>query len=429
MELTTKETFEIRSGEVDEIISQMPRGLIRWGIGLIFFLFVGLLSICWFVKYPDVVKAKVVVTTNPAPINLVSRNSGKIFLLKRENEALIKNDIIAYLQTNAQLNDIIYLDKSLASFETSLDETTLFTTISLNLKVGDLQVYLSNTIKALVELDAFKENELQERQIQHLKKQIVSYKRLNLNLQKQLDIIQQEGLLSTQKFKADSLLLTQQVIAQLDFNKTKSDYLAQQRGIRNMEASFISNQLQIDGLEKQITELDISLRRERNQVQIASSNAINELSSQLKNWKENFLFVAPTNGTLAYLGFLENEQYVEISKHLFAIIPSSKQLLAKAELPLNGSGKVREGQVVNIQLTSYPYEQFGMLVGKVESVSQVPENENYTVLISLPNGMNSTYNKQLQFKPELQGNTEIITEDLRILDRVFYSFRKLLIKK
>ena len=82
MELQTKEALAIRSEEVQEIITHMPGGLIRWGICLIFFLFIVLLSISWFVKYPDVIKAKVVVTTDPAPINLVSRTTGKILLLK-----------------------------------------------------------------------------------------------------------------------------------------------------------------------------------------------------------------------------------------------------------------------------------------------------------------------------------------------------------
>jgi HlyD family secretion protein len=66
-----------------------------------------------------------------------------------------------------------------------------------------------------------------------------------------------------------------------------------------------------------------------------------------------------------------------------------------------------------------------MLHGKIESISDVPEKEKYTVLISLPEGMTSTHNELLAFRPQLQGETEIITEDLRVLERVFYQIRKL----
>ncbi|MCA6366406.1 MAG: HlyD family efflux transporter periplasmic adaptor subunit [Cytophagales bacterium] len=428
MELDHKQALEIRSEEVDEIISQMPGGLIRWGIGLIFALFIMLLFISWFIKYPDVIKAKIVVTTDPAPISLVSRSAGKIILLKKDNEEVIKNDVVAYLQTNAVIKDIDNLETSLANFETSLNESDLFIAITRNLKVGDLQTYMSATVKALLDLQVFTENKLQKKQIEHIGKQITSYKNLNQNLQKQLSLMKQEGLLSERQFKTDSLLLTQQVMAILDFNKTKSAYLSQQRSVKNMEASIISNQLQVDGLEKQVTELEISLSKEHDQLQTNFDNAVKELSAQIKGWKENFLFVAPTNGTIAYLGFIENGQYSEIGKPLFTIVTSTQQLIARGELPLIGSGKVKTGQVVNIQLTSYPYEQFGMLIGKIESISQVPEKENYTLVISLPNGMTTTHNKELQFKPQLHGDTEIITEDLRLLERVFYQFRKLAFK-
>lgn len=425
MELTTQETLEIRSEEVQEIISHMPSGLIRWGIGLIFFLFVVLLGISWFVKYPDVIKAKVIVTTNPAPVNLVSRSAGKILLLKKDNEAIVKNEVIALIQNNASINDIEYLHGCLNNYEKELNKAKLFASLHKNLSVGELQTYLGSSIKSLQDLLSFHEYKLQEKQIENTRKQIASYKNLNANLQKQLHLMRQEGLLSHHQFKTDSLLLAQQVIAPLDFNKTKSSYLAQQRSVRSMEASIISNQLQLDGLEKQVTELKISFSKEQAQLQTTTDNVIKELTAQLKRWKENFLFIAPSNGIIAYMGIIENEQHIEAGKALFAITSTAKQLIAKAELPLSGSGKVKVGQAVNIQLSSYPYEQFGMLVGKIESISQVPEKENYTVLISLPNGMITTFNKQLNSKPQLQGQTEIITEDLRLLERVFYQFRKL----
>jgi HlyD family secretion protein len=429
MELQTKEALEIRSEEVQEIITQMPGGLIRWGIGLIFFLFVVLLSISWFVKYPDVIKAKVVVTTDPAPINLVSRAVGKITLLKKANETAQKNDLIAHLQTNASLTDMAYLEAALTSHEANTNTTDLFIALDKNIKAGDLQGYVNATVKSLQDLIAFTETKLHEKQIAHLNKQVVSYKNLNRNLQKQLGLMKQEGALSYQQFKADSILLAQKVIAPLDFNKTKSAYLLQQRGLKGMEASIISNQLQADALEKQVTELEISRTKEENQLQTSAENAIKELAARLKAWKENFLFTAPADGTVAYLGFIENDQYIESGKPLFALLPTSNKLIAKAELPVLGSGKVKVGQAVNIRLSNYPFEQFGMLQGKIESISEVPDKEIYTVAISLPQGMISTHNKLLSFRPQLQGETEIITEDLRLLERVFYQFRKLIATK
>lgn len=302
---------ELRSEEVQDIITQMPGWLLRWGITLIFVLFVGLLAVSWFIKYPDVIKASVVVTTNPAPINLVSRTSGKILLLKNQNETVEKDEVLAVLQNNANYKDVLWLEKTIAEQNTTTD---FYSSLSKNLAVGELQSFLNNAIRALQELMAFQQNELHQKQIAHLQKQIASYKRLNQNLQGQLGLMQQETCLSHQQFKTDSLLLAQKVIAQLDFNKTKSSYLVQQRSLKNTEASIISNQLQIGGLEKQLTELEIDKTAKEAQLQTAMSNSLNELTSQLKKWKENYLFIATTAGSLAYLGFIENEQFIESAK-------------------------------------------------------------------------------------------------------------------
>jgi len=417
--------IELRSEEVQDIISQVPGWLLRWGISLIFLLFIALLAISWFIRYPDVIKASVVVTTDPAPINLVSRASGKILLLKKQNENVSKDEVLAVLQTNANYEDVLRLEKTLTDADHGADYQHLYLSLKQPTQAGELQSFLNNAIRALQELTAFQQNDLHLKQISHLQKQITSYKNLNQNLNKQLGLMQQETVLSHEQFKTDSLLFAQKVIAPLDFNKAKGGYLVQQRSLKNTEASIISNQLQIGGLEKQLTELEIDKNSKEEQLLTATTNGLNELTSQIKKWKENYLFIAPKAGSLAYLGFIENDQFIESGKPLFAILPNSKQLIAKAEMPLAGAGKVKVGQKVNIRLSNYPYEQFGMLRGTVESISEIPEKEKYTVLISLPEGMTSTYNKQLTFRPQLQGDTEIITEDLRVLERVFYQIRKL----
>ena len=419
--------IELRSEEVQDIISQVPGWLLRWGITLIFLLFVALLGISWFIRYPDIIKATVVVTTNPAPINLVSRTSGKITLLKKDNESIEKRDVIAVLQSNANYQDVLTLERILNN-NTILTNDELYTGLTQPLQVGELQVALNTTIRSLQELTAFEKNDLHQKQIKHLQAQILSYKKLNQNLNHQLNLMQQETTLSHEQFRTDSILLVQKVIAPLDFNKAKSAYLLQQRSLQNTEASIITNQLQIEGLAKQLTELEIDKGGKEEQLLMGNTNALNELKAQLKKWKESYLFEAPADGTLAYLGFVENEQFIESNKPLFALLPHSNQLIAKATLPLAGAGKVKVGQRVNIHLHNYPYEQFGMLLGTVQSISQVPEEpkeENYTVLISLPQGMLTTYNKPLTLRPELKGDTEIITEDLRVLERVFYQIRRL----
>lgn len=69
----------------------------------------------------------------------------------------------------------------------------------------------------------------------------------------------------------------------------------------------------------------------------------------------------------------------------------------------------------------------GKITGKVQNISLTPdENGNYYVDIILPKGLKTSYNKKLPFDKELKGNAEIVTQDLRLIERFFYQIRKLL---
>ena len=46
--------------------------------------------------------------------------------------------------------------------------------------------------------------------------------------------------------------------------------------------------------------------------------------------------------------------------------------------------------------------------------------------IKVYNKQKTSYNKKLPFDKELKGNAEIVTQDLRLIERFFYQIRKLL---
>jgi hypothetical protein len=41
----------------------------------------------------------------------------------------------------------------------------------------------------------------------------------------------------------------------------------------------------------------------------------------------------------------------------------------------------------------------------------------------LPKGLESSYKKQIPFQQEMKGSADIVTEDLRLLERILYQFR------
>jgi len=92
---------------------------------------------------------------------------------------------------------------------------------------------------------------------------------------------------------------------------------------------------------------------------------------------------------------------------------------------MNRSGKVKTGQEVNIKLSGYPYLEYGMVKGKVKSKSLVPSGDSYIIELTLPDGLTTLYGKKLDFTQNMQGAAEIITEDLRLLQKILNPFRYL----
>ena len=85
------------------------------------------------------------------------------------------------------------------------------------------------------------------------------------------------------------------------------------------------------------------------------------------------------------------------------------------------------GQNVNIKLTNFPANEFGILRGEVKNISLIPNVDGlYSVDVALPSKLITSYDIEIDFKQEMSGTAEIITEDLRLNERFFYQFRDIL---
>ncbi|MGZ3944108.1 MAG: HlyD family efflux transporter periplasmic adaptor subunit [Mucilaginibacter sp.] len=86
--------------------------------------------------------------------------------------------------------------------------------------------------------------------------------------------------------------------------------------------------------------------------------------------------------------------------------------------------KVIKGQAVLIKLKAYPFEQYGVITGKIESVTRTLDNAgNYSASAMIISNTTSL-NKALPLKPDMLADAEIITQDATILQRLSGSMFK-----
>jgi HlyD family secretion protein len=69
-----------------------------------------------------------------------------------------------------------------------------------------------------------------------------------------------------------------------------------------------------------------------------------------------------------------------------------------------------------------------MVRGLVKSKSLVPSGDAYVIDIELPQGLVTLYGTPLDFTQNMQGTAEIITENIRLLQKIVNPFRYMISK-
>ena len=86
--------IELRSEEVQEVMSHVPVWILRWGITVLFCIVIILLIGSYLFKYPDVVEAEITVSTQNPPAYVVARVAGRLEELCVENGAVVRKEAV-----------------------------------------------------------------------------------------------------------------------------------------------------------------------------------------------------------------------------------------------------------------------------------------------------------------------------------------------
>lgn len=86
--------IELRSEEVQEVMSHVPVWILRWGITVLFCIVIILLIGSYLFKYPDVVEAEITVSTQNPPAYVVARVAGRLEELCAENGAVVRKEAV-----------------------------------------------------------------------------------------------------------------------------------------------------------------------------------------------------------------------------------------------------------------------------------------------------------------------------------------------
>lgn len=417
--------------QIQYLLGNPPSWMMHYGIYVMVGVFAILLTLSYLVRYPDMVDAKVMLTTTEPPIRVMAKSDGRVTeLLIADNELAEKGQVLAALENTANWRDVLHLESWL--------DSTKYPTAALpaGLQLGALQYEYSNFSQHWKDLDYFARHNGVAERIAYLQQQITGLNKIGSNLQRQRATMQEEFSLAEKAYRRQQRLHQEKIISDKEFETSAAQFLAQKRQLENAEAAALQNDMQIKQHNGQIIELKQGKSDHQNEKELALGEDIQRLRSAIAVWKNTFLITAPISGYISFSKIWSAQQAANAGTEVLAIVPTHsssdnrKQIIGKASIPALNSGKIKPGQRAIINLDGYPAQQYGILETTVKTMSLLPQEENHTPIyllnLYLPDTLLTSYHKHIPFRQEMTGHLRIITEDQRVIERIFDSFRNLL---
>ncbi len=420
----------LRSEEMLEVMQKIPSWMLRWGITLIFSLLAMVIWGSYFIKYPDNISTSLRLTTPNFPKPVQARVEGKLVrLLVVDNQQVRRGDALAFLESTALHEQVLTLAAWLAalqvsvrtpdgSFERDLQRLGSASTFQ---RLGELQSDFQVFDMALVQYLSFRAGHYYSQKRTMLAHDLQTLAALKSNLLRQKNLYQADLLLAQQEFAAQQELFEKKVIAPVVFRQEQSRYLAKKFPLEQMQANILTNEAQQTAKRGELIELDNRIAQQEN----VFAQALYSLKSAVQSWKSKYILSAPTSGTIFFNSFLQEKQLVTVGQEVFTVAPATSEAFGEVNIPQYNLGKIKVNQTVIIKFGSYPFQEFGAVVGKVAYISAVPlKDGTFLAKVTLPRGLKTTHNKTIVFRAGMLATAEIITADTRLIDKIFHNLLK-----
>jgi HlyD family secretion protein len=417
---------EIRYSEpVREIMGSPPANILRWGTTVIFAVFVLFFAFAWIIQYPDFVPSPVEITTENPPVTLVSKLNGKIkHLYVSDKDSVKHNQVLAVMETAADFKEISQL-MTFIDTANGLESMSAAELPDLT-KLGEVQNYFSLFRKSLSDLNNNIINDLYGNRIASVKLELTGLGNYLSQLVEKQKLLTENMELETLNFNRISKLLSSSTVSQADYESSKQALIRQKVELQTVAVDISVVRLDIIRKQQLINEYSVTRSESYDKLYAMADESYRNLKAEFTVWENRYLLVSPIEGAVTFTRYWKENQTVNENEPVLSIVPAYPgKYIGRITLKMQRSGKVTEGQIVNIKLSGFPYLEYGMVQGKIRSKSKVSSDNAYMIEIELPDGLRTLYGRQLEFSQNMQGIAEIITNDRTLFEKMVSPFRHL----
>lgn len=423
-------TIQEHSREADEIFGKLPSWIIRWGITVIAAILLAVIIACCLIRYPQTLQSRIVLTCDNPPSDLVARFSGILDSVYVQDGALVsEGDLIALINTPAVYADVKSAEAAARQTEDTLSTHGVRQVVRLQgLRLGDLQQDWIALQRSCADYLNWVDLNQAGRKIAMLESQERESKEYLSLMENQRGNVSDNVGYTLKSFRRDSSLYAENLISQAEYEQSIMNLHSKQNELTSLDASLSNARMSLLELRRQVMDLRLQESSEQMAYMLEIRRCSRELLSSIATWKETYAFLAPFSGRVSLQNVWSRGQHISVGDLVASVVRGDgNKITGRLKVSSAGFGKVKEGQRVIVRLNGYPYMEFGVLSGIVSSISSVPEQSEagleYTLTVDFPDGMTTTYHKELPFVQQMDGVSEIVTEDMRLIEQFIRPIR------
>lgn len=198
---------------------------------------------------------------------------------------------------------------------------------------------------------------------------------------------------------------------------------------KRLQAGLIQKQAEASTTQLEIQQRIQQLEIETTELKTKIAETLTLLDSAKTKLVQRFLF-APVDGVVSFLSIRNVGEVVQPGQTVAEMAPQDAPLILSASLPNPEAGFIKIGLPVQVKLEAYPYQDYGIVTGKVTSISPDAKQDErlgavYRVEVALDRSYVNGNHQTIQFKAGQTATADIIIRRRRIVDLLLDPIKQL----
>jgi multidrug resistance efflux pump len=286
--------------------------------------------------------------------------------------------------------------------------------------LGELQKSFQAFQQALMASNAAAANGVFNKKKVTIGNEIGSLRRLQENTKSQLQMQNEDLKMALEEAQSQQRLSEKGFVSKLEAKNAMSKYLSKKQAYEQAKGNLENNTISQTQKQQEIFEIEKNVMDQK----VALIQSINTLKSDIEAWKQKYIAVASISGKVNFLTNLQENQIIKAGQELLYILPQGSGYYGEMMVGQYNFGKIKKGQEVIVKFESYPFQEFGTVRGQISHISDVAKDSVYLVKVQFPNALKTSSKKELPFKNGMTASGEIVTENLKLMEKFFYDIRK-----